>query len=148
MKVEPLKHKPQCALREIAADDTALDTDRDLVLSVHSMEMRGRMVSWEDADHKPRNLDISGIEVSYVSSAFSSISITGPAAERRATGPPVRAACSAAAGGRTGGAQPRAPFGRPSAVGRTASITCWRKQAKRAVAGQVHANVIRHFCLR
>ena len=51
MKVEPLKHEPQCALREIAADDTALDTDRDLVLSVHGMEMRRRMLPREDADH-------------------------------------------------------------------------------------------------
>ena len=51
MEVEPLKHKPQCALREIAADDTVLDTDRDLVLSVHGMEMRRRMLSREDADH-------------------------------------------------------------------------------------------------
>ena len=51
MKVEPLKHKPQCALREIAAHDTTLDTDRDLVLSVHGVEMRRRMLPREDADH-------------------------------------------------------------------------------------------------
>jgi len=51
VKVEPLKYEPQCALWKIAADDTALDTDRDLVLSVHSMEMRRRMLPREDADH-------------------------------------------------------------------------------------------------
>jgi hypothetical protein len=51
VKVEPLKHKLQCTLREIAMHDTALDADRDLVIAVHGMEMRRRMLPREDADH-------------------------------------------------------------------------------------------------
>ena len=51
MKVEPLKYEPQCTLWEIAADYAALDTDRDLVLAVHGVEMRRWMVTREDADH-------------------------------------------------------------------------------------------------
>jgi hypothetical protein len=51
VKVEPLKHEPQCTLRELAADNTALDTDCNLVLSVHGMEMRRRMLPRKDVDH-------------------------------------------------------------------------------------------------
>ena len=73
--------------------------------------------------------------------------LTGPAAERRATGPPVRAACSAAAGGRTGGAQPRAPFGRPSAVGRTMSI--WvRVRTKHRSRCQCNTHILDRKSLR
>lgn len=72
MEVEPLKHKPQCALREIAMHDTALDTDSDLVIAVHGMEMRRRMLPREMPITMPRNLDISGTAISYFSSDFSS----------------------------------------------------------------------------
>ena len=48
MRVEPLKHKSQCTLREIVMHDTALDIERDLVLSVHGMEMRRRILPRED----------------------------------------------------------------------------------------------------
>jgi hypothetical protein len=36
------------------ADDTALDTNRDLVLSVHGMEMRRWMLPREDINHNAK----------------------------------------------------------------------------------------------
>jgi hypothetical protein len=68
-------------LREIAAHDTTLDTDRDLVLSVHGVEMRRRMLPREDADHDAKESGYLGhrsilplvyILINSITSAFTS----------------------------------------------------------------------------
>ena len=57
----PFKHEPASACRKLAPHVSRLDLDRDLVLAVHRMEVRGPMLVEEHTDHDAEKLEISGL---------------------------------------------------------------------------------------
>jgi len=51
MQVKPLQHMPESPLRKLSSDHAAPNLNGDLVLPVHRMKVRRRMIPREDTDH-------------------------------------------------------------------------------------------------
>ena len=73
MQVHPFKHVAECTLGEVSVNYAALYHDSDLVLAIHRGEVGGGCSRENTPIIMPRNLEISGISLSYGAARQSSL---------------------------------------------------------------------------